>query len=218
MIRVSGQNMTEGHPTSANIAADILICQEVDGPLVRRVMRQQDCRTYLPKRDPHQSISWDPQVITVTHKGWNVFHRSGVAENWNLRTPARGLIYVKGFLTEKPEEKVAIAGWWALNSWGKPYERQRENVVRQTTLTKVEKWVKAMHRQDRSIIREADANNIRWDGELRGLRQLHRRGLDRLWVSGIFHPTKQGVWEGPKTGKGNDMQHHSLNVDLLHSK
>lgn len=218
MIDVSGQNMTEGEPTGANRAADIFIGQEVPRD-IQSEMKENGKRTYRPRRDNGQSISWDPEVLRATDTGYRMFHRSGEAEGWKIRTPIRGIIYVKGYLVES-DIKVVVAGWWAINGWGKddaegPFRR---HIAEDLTLPVVRDFIKRMHRQNRTIIMEADSNNVRWPARLPEMQLLNPgRTLDHAWISaeGDLKMTPRGVWDGPKTGVGPDMQHRSVNFGLI---
>ena len=218
--QVCGQNMTEGPLTPDNRKADLFFGQEVNQPLVRREFHKMGMKTYLPKRDPHQCLAWDPKIITITDTGWDMFHRSAKAEGWKFASPARGLIHARGFLTEHPEHKIALGGWWPLNSWGKSNAEgpARRKIVETTSLPVVEDFVRRMHKQDRTIIMQADANNIHWPGHLPGMTPIFGEGLDRMWVSthGVLHvrPGAGLTWHGERTGVGPDHQHESLNAVL----
>ena len=218
--RVCGHNMTEGPLTADHRRADLFFGQEVNPKTIRREFREIGMKTYIPDRDKHQCLAWDPEVITMTKTGWTRFHFSGEAEDWKFGSPARGLIWGKGYLTQKPSVKIAAGGWWALNSWGKDNAEgpARRKIVETTTLPVVKDFIRRMHKQDRTIIMEADANNVRWNGSLPGMTPVAPHlfdDLDRAWVStlGGLHvlgaPTHP--WLGERTGVGPDHQHKSLN-------
>lgn len=217
---ISGQNMTEGVPTHANLMADAFIGQEVKAKLVRPAFREKGKRVYVPKRDPHQCLAWDPDTFHITKTGWEMFHRSGEAEDWKIATPARGLIWAKGTLAYDDDIKIALAGWWAINSWGKDNAEGpfRKRIMLDYTLPVVHEWIERMHDQDRTIFMEADSNNVRWNAKLPGMTLLNKQGgLDHMWVSthGAFDLSKRGVWHGPETGVGPDMKHESLNASFV---
>lgn len=220
MIKLSGQNMTEGPPTSANLTSDIFIGQEIKKSLVRPKFKSRGMKTYVPNRDPHQCISWDPEVLKVTGKGWDLFHQSGDAEGWEIKSPARGLIFVKGETVRNKKKRIAVGGCWTINSWGKDNEEGpfRKKIMLERSLPVIQDWIDRMHDEDRTVFLEGDTNNVRWAAQLRGMELLTKPGtLEHMWVSknGEFKLSKRGVWPGPKTGVGPDLKHHSLNASFV---
>lgn len=220
MIKLSGQNMTEGAPTSAILSADIFVGQEINKSLVRQKFKAQGMKTYVSRRDQHQCISWDPEAVKVTGKGWNPFHLSGEAEGWEIKSPARGLIFIKGETVRNKQKKIAVGGCWTINSWGKDNAEGpfRKRIMMERTLPVILKWIDQMHDEGRTVFLEGDTNNVRWAAQLKDMKLLTKPGtLEHMWVSeqGDFRLSKRGVWKGPKTGVGPDLKHYSLNAAFV---
>lgn len=208
-ILTSFQNMTEGPPKGRALRrADLFMGCEVDLKRLRPWINDRNLKFHLPDEDRHQIIVWNPRVLHFEEDAFDYtyFHRSGEHEGWNLRTPARGLLSGPGEVI-RTGDSIEAGTTWVLNSWGKPNEQRRREIVEETTLPKIKAWVK---NSDADIqILTGDFNNFRWAGNLPNMRQIHKKGLDRMYVRGA---QTSRVFEGPVTGVGNDLKHRSLNT------
>jgi hypothetical protein len=210
LLRVASQNVTEGYPTPALRAADIVITQETDETRLRRGLPGR--AHFFPDEDSHQSISWEPEVLDVDKAGYVRFHRSGRAEDWPYPTPARGMPYVKGQLVGGT--KAVVAGVWLLNSWHpvRPdHHTAHRNRVGRRSLRIMRRRIAFWHAQGYTVILAGDFNSLRWHGRIGGMQTIQGRGLDRAYVSkrgelAVF----SGPSRGAKTGVGNDLQHESV--------
>lgn len=205
--------MTEGAPKGGALRrADLFMGCEVDLDKLRPWITRRKLKFYRDPSDPHQIIVWNPRVIQFDDFDYLRFHRSGQAEGWGrLRTPSRGLLVASGHFV-KTGATLDVGTAWFLNSWGKPIEKRRREIVETTTLPVVRDWVK-QSTADLTLF-AGDLNNIRWQGDLPGMRQIYRAGLDRMYVRGIPAGVHPKISHGPFTGVGNDRKHHSLNTRL----
>lgn len=206
-------NLTEGDPTRADLESDLFHGCEV-GRGVGRPFRQAGFRVYRPLRDRKQILAWDPREIKKIKTSYRRFHRSGTAERWDISTPPRGLLSFQGIVRDE-DKKIAAGGTWVLNSWGKPEERERLDIVERTTLPVIRKWIEDMEEWGADYIYlMGDMNNVRWGGRnLAPLVQVAGGGeLDRI----LAHPDNiVRTWHGPKTGVGPDLKHRSLHAEAV---
>lgn len=214
-IQVAGQNMTEGPVTHALTRADVVIACETDHKKIRTGMPGK--KHYTPRRDPHQSISWNPDKLDVYRRGYIRFHRSGQAEGWPFPSPGRGMIYVKARLKDDPDTKLVLWGTWFLNSW-QPMRHtsetaMRKRIVLDTTIPVVTKRLRYWTEHGFLTIGGGDTNSLRWPGWLGGTQnQIIDKGLER-WYLGEHRTNRMRLVgvprKGPKTGVGGQMQHES---------
>ena len=209
-ILAAGQNLTEGPPTDFLRRADIITTQETRPWRLRRGLPGK--RHHIHPRDRHQAISWGP-VYTVTDRGYARFHRSGRAEGWKFRTPARGALWTTGHLFGDPDLKLAVIDMWWLNSWGKDNAEgpARKAVIEERTIPVVDRLLNRLHREDYTVLMQGDTNNIRWSGLMPNMWRVAATGLDRMWVTrgGILTPTGP-LLHGPETGVGSDRRHRAI--------
>lgn len=207
----AGQNQTEGTPP----VADIVVGQEIDRRRVRRTLRRRRFRHFFPVRDRHQSISWDRSLFKRDGRGHAVrLHRSGRAERWAFPTPARHLL-VQRLVARDTGARLTVMGVWVLNSWqpGPDGVDAHTPARRRIALDSLQRVRDAVQREldtGRAVILEGDFNSISAVIDFNGLRAARARGLDRLFYGGPGLALVDGVREGPKTGVGSQMRHHSL--------
>lgn len=208
-IVLTTHNLTGALPTKADLQSNVFHGCEV-GRGVGRPLRRADLKVYRPLRDRKQVLAWDPREIKKIKTFYRRFHRSGAAERWNIPTPARGLLCFKGIVRDT-DAKIAVGGTWVLNSWGKPDEPGRLDIVQRTTLPVIRDWVRDMEDWADYIFLMGDMNNVRMSGRLFApLVQVAGAGeLDRILA---FPDTVKSTWHGPKTGVGPDMYHRSLHA------
>lgn len=214
LLRTSIQNCTEGDPTDAIRAADIFIGCEIDHHRVRDGL--PGWRHFFPARDPHQCISWNPAAFHVDFRGYVRYHRSGTAEHWPIATPARGLIFVRGWHVDQPSVPVTAWGTWLLNSWwpaGRPdkHTAERRRIVDDLELPVLRQFLNHEHRDGRVTLGGGDMNSLKWHGELPGCEQIKDRGLDRAYLTADDPRIRLrgNVTEGPTTGVGPQKRHKS---------
>lgn len=208
-------NLTEGVPTALDLRCDLFAGQEV-GNNARAPFRKAGSRVYRPTRDPRQMLAWNPDKIEMVHTGYRRFHLSGKAERFGrIATPPRGLIFMKA---RRPGgRKIALGGTWLLNSWGKPGEDERKEIVTELELPVIRDWLRDVRRWGaQEVYLLGDFNNIRWGGH--GFPPLvevagHRK-LDRIFALLPDDLDAGPAFEGPTTGVGPDRRHHSLHVNI----
>lgn len=211
------QNVTEGLLPHDITSCDAAVLQEIDREKVIRQCKVQHMECFIPKRDKHQAMIWNPQWIDMRSTGWTVFHRSGTAEDFPFATPARGMIWGRGRLVEDPKIKVALFGVWFLNSWEpmRPdhHTHLRNQIVEHKSIPVVMRKIREWQRNDYVVIGGGDANSIKWQGHLgHSLKQPWAHGLDRIWYDNRLNLILKH--EGPITGVGPDMKHASRIVAL----
>jgi hypothetical protein len=218
LTRIATQNMTEGPVTDDLRNCGIAMLQEIDMGKLRSGFPKHFGK-YRALRDKHQAIVWDKNLIKMSRRkrGWIRFHRSGEAERFPYGTPARGMLYMKGHLKHDPSIKIVVFSVWFLNSWnpmrGDQWTPHRRNVVMSRTLPVVRRQIQKWNDEGYLVIGGGDANSIKWDGELPGLKQPWTNGLDRIWLSPEIDVL--GKEEGAKTGVGPQMYHRSRIVRVF---
>lgn len=228
VIEVAGHNMTEGEVTNAVRAADIVIGQEISRGKIRRGLPLH-FQHYFPPTDRKQSISWDNRVFKVVRKGrlrrrvvgYHRFHRSGKAMHWPFPTPSRGLPFVLLEHRATGHLLIVFGGHW-LNSWfpmkADNETDERRQVVVKMTIPVVRDAVRRWHKQGHLMVGEADANSIKYNPDTLAPEILEAidHGLDVFWYSKGDDDDDGLVllrtYEGPKTGVGKQMQHHSIHA------
>lgn len=211
------QNMTEGTVTRDLSRCKAGVLQEIPSKQVLHSGFAPAIDIWVPAKDKHQALFWDTNWIDMKSTGWTRFHRSGRAEGWPFGTPARGLIWGRGRLVERPDIKVVIFGLWFLNSWepmrADHHTHARNQIVRHNSIPIVQNKIKDWQANDYWIIGGGDANSIKWAGHFRhGLKQPWDKGLDRVWYDNRFNMNWKR--EGAETGVGRDMKHGSRLVNL----
>lgn len=212
-IRVGGQNMTEGPVTDALRSCSLVLLQETDPARVWGGFPSS--WRFLFDRDGHMCIGWDTNAWASRGKGHrHMFHGSGAGDPDipdAIHTPARGLL-------EKPlrhrATKTDLDAYttWLLNSWrpaghGDRWTADRERIVLERELPVVREQLRQTTEAKRAGIIEADWNTLRGRLRFDGWDFAQHHGLDRFAATGL-HLVK--CEEAPKTGRGNDMQHHGL--------
>jgi endonuclease/exonuclease/phosphatase family metal-dependent hydrolase len=209
-------NLTEGDITNAVADSHLIALQEIDRRKVRAGLHRQEFAKFFPLRDRHQCLAWHRDLFKRDGRGATIrLHRSGRAEGWRgIRTPARYVLRQR-LVHRETGQRVTLFGVWLIPSWDPATERgedqftdDRERIA-DKSLRKLERLVQAELDRDAVVIPMGDFNSIFGRINL-GLRSAFRVGLDRVFYSPGLRAIKE--WEGPKTGVGDDMRHHSRHV------
>lgn len=215
-MRLGTQNMTEGRVTDELRRCAVVLGQEVAVSDFRRGL--PDYRVFLPTvRAPGLGIAWDRDVLRNARPGAVRFHRSGDAEGYDFATPARGMAWVRGDVAGVPCVFFTV---WLLNSWQPinedPHTAARRAIVTRACLPVIRRHVRGWQAEGLFVAGGGDGNSITAALELPGLDQPDDAddGLDRLWVDedGPFRAGRVRTLR--KTGRGPQMYHHGLAVDL----
>lgn len=208
-------NLTEGIPTTADAESDVLVCQEVDRRRTRRGLDGH--RFFFPARDRHQCIAWNPDVFKRDGHGTAFrLHRSGRAEGWPFKSPARYVLR-QWLVHRETGLLLTVFGVWLLNSWD-PVRRDEDTAQRMqigtASLEVIARKVAVERHDGRIPLVGGDFNSQRARIGFGGLHNAGpARGLDRLFYTP--GPLVLGrTWEGPPTGVGRDMQHHSRHAEF----
>lgn len=213
-------NMTEGPVTSVVAGADVVVGQEVDDERVKAGLAWPRFARFIPFRSTHQTIAWRRSQFRRDGKARAVLlHRSGQAEGWDgIRTPAR-FVLIQRLVHRKTGARITVLSVWLINSWQPASPRGRDRFTAQRyeiaedSLETIERLVAHEQADGRLVVMGGDFNSIVADLEFDGLNEVPpRRGLDRIFAAKGLRVL--GTSEGPTTGVGNDMRHHSRQARL----
>ena len=223
-IVVIEQNVTEAALPQAYWAADILILSETNQDLIRR-HAPAHWSFYFPAGDSHQVIGWNTETFRLDDvmrngrkRNWATrsfrFHRSGLAEHWKLRTPARW-IHEVDLIHIATGELLTIGAMWWLNSWRK--EKRRWKIIMQRTVPVVKARMARCEARGRLGLYGGDTNHVTFNfrGFFRGFRAAPRFGLDRLFWTRTKRLTLKSLRKGHKIGVGNQLKHESLIAEYV---
>lgn len=209
-------NQTEGPVTNAVAESHLIALQEIDRRKVRAGLHCQEFAKFFPLRDRHQCLAWHRDHFRRAGRGTAIrLHRSGRAEGWRgIRTPARYVLRQR-LVHRETGQAVTLFGVWLINSWqpasSKGIDRYTDfrAEVADKSLARLGHLVAAELNRGALVIAAGDFNSIVARFDI-GLRSAFRAGLDRVFYSPGLRAVEE--WEGPKTGVGDDMRHHSRHV------
>lgn len=212
--------MTEGPVTDAVRQADIVVGQEVDDERLRAGLPFPLFARLKPARETHQAIAWRRSQFKRDGRGRAVLlHRSGKAEGWEgIRTPAR-FVLIQRLVHRKTGLRLTVLSVWLINSWAPASAKGRDRFtalrydIAEDSLETIERLVDRERADGRSVVMGGDFNSLRADLHFGGLDEVEPdRGLDRIFISRSLSVLSTS--EGPTTGAGNDMRHHSRHARL----
>lgn len=217
VISVVTHNMTEGPVTDQVRAADLIAGQEVARRRIWRGLRRRTFGRYMPL-GTGMLVSWRRSVFEqVGTPRARRLHGSGRGLGLPFATPRRFVLVVR--LRHRATGRVfTVLVTWLINSW-RPFRRDAHTALReelaQKSMTVVDDEAAAAEARGDLVVLLGDLNSVRANFDFHDLRPVFDTGLDRIFYSAdpALALAAPG-WEGPTTGVGNQMRHHSRHARL----
>ncbi len=223
-------NMTEGRVTTKDARCALFGGCEIDRDKIRSGFPAR-YEHFFPKRVPGVSLSWDPERFVVVKQGAIRYHDSGQAEGWDrIRTPARGVAYIRGHHPDMESGILTFWVTWLLNSWDPQgaddqWTDKREEIVTKLELPVLREFITDEHEHGRLTTGGGDMNSKPRPIPMPGCETIKGEGLDRAYMTdeaqafeiaqaaGRSFPgirLRGRVTEGPVTGVGPQLKHRSV--------